>query len=154
MSEFKTDSFLNAYATAEKTKLVGVFETVPAREQTAEMKVFSGKFTTQAGSAAGDKISWGRLPKGVKVIGCYFVATGMGLQLDIGFRAANKDPGVDDTIDVVLAANQTQGSLAVSNQVVLNSVVNGVEYAWDIVSNTDAITANGEIELVIMYTEM
>lgn len=146
-----SDSFKNAYKTSAKTKLVGVFETPPARTLTAEMKVWTGEYVndTAAAIAIGEEIFLGRLPKNATIRQAYFVhQTGAGVDV-----AGNGDLGLFNLDETPKATGDE----------ILSAVGNRATEYVDLVLDQDyniafepavAVAVGNKIRVVIYYTEM
>lgn len=138
MAEFYTDAFKNAYKTDSKDKLVGVFETIPARELTAEVKAFSAKYTVLGTELASEKLYIGRLPKGVKVIGSHTVGLS---SFSVGVETLDGAT----VLPAAIAADVGAGVYTPSNLMFADD--------WNVFASFGTVAA-GDIEIIILYTEM
>ena len=146
-----SNDYKNAYRTDLKEKLTGVFETVPARLQTAEMKVFTGEFVNDTGAVvpAGEEIFVGRLPKNVTIRSAFYIhQTSVGADV-----AGNADVGLFGLDEVAIAAGDEILSAAAIR--VSENVDILLDQDYTIAVELTAAVANGsKVRVVIMYTEM
>lgn len=146
-----SNDYKNAYRTDLKEKLTGVFETVPARLQTAEMKVFTGEFVNDTGAVvpAGEEIFVGRLPKNVTIRSAFYIhQTSVGVDV-----AGNADVGLFGLDEIAIGAGSeilSAAAIRVSENV---DIWLDQDYAIA-VELTAAVAVDSVVKLVIMYTEM
>jgi hypothetical protein len=146
-----SDAYLNAYKTSAKTKLVGVFETPPARTLTAEMKVFTGEFTndTLAAIAIGMETFVGRLPKNVTIRSAFCVQTDVAGDPVVG----NADVGLYN-LDETAVATGDEILSAAANKISENSDLFLAADKSIAAKMSVAIAVGSTLRVVVMYTEM